>query len=166
MSGYFPKPKSFGANVKVKLSDLSDFATKADLKNATGVETSDFPKKTDLAHLKSDAEKLDIDKLEKVQTSLDSLKSKVDKLDVHELVHVPVDLGKLSVQQKMMLLKRLNITNWLKTLILFRLLMLVLRKTDYNKKINETEKKITDHDHSNKYVATKKFNKLTVKNLS
>ena len=65
-----------------------------------------------------------------------------------------------------MLLKRLNITNWLKTLMLFRLLMLVLRKTDYNKKINETEKKITDHDHSNKYVATKKFNKLTVKNLS
>ena len=96
MSGYFPKPKSFGANVKVKLSDLSDFATKADLKNATGVETSDFPKKTDLAHLKSDAEKLDIDKLEKVQTGLDSLKSKVDKLDVHELVHVPVDLSKLS----------------------------------------------------------------------
>ena len=50
--------------------------------------------------------------------------------------------------------------------MLFRLLMLVLRKTGYNKKINETEKKITDHDHSNKYVATKKFNKLTVKNLS
>ena len=39
--------------------------------------------------------------------------------------------------------------------MLFRLLMLVLRKTDYNKKINETEKKITDHDHSNKYVAKK-----------
>ena len=38
MSEYFPKPKSFGANVKVEL-DLSDYATKANLKNTTGVGT-------------------------------------------------------------------------------------------------------------------------------
>ena len=46
MSEYFPKPKSLGANVKVEL-DLSNYATKADLKNATGVDPSDFAKKTD-----------------------------------------------------------------------------------------------------------------------
>ena len=44
MSEYFPKPKSLGANVKVEL-DLSNYATKADLKDETGVDTSDFDKK-------------------------------------------------------------------------------------------------------------------------
>ena len=44
MGKYFPKLKSFGANVKVELN-LSNYATKADLKNATGVDTSDFAKK-------------------------------------------------------------------------------------------------------------------------
>ena len=38
MSAYFPKQESFGANVKAEL-DLSNYATKADLKNATGVDT-------------------------------------------------------------------------------------------------------------------------------
>ena len=44
MTEYFPKPKSLGANVKAEL-DLFNYATKADLKNATGVDTSDFDKK-------------------------------------------------------------------------------------------------------------------------
>ena len=51
MSEYFPKPKSLGASVKVEL-DLSNYARKADLKNATDVDTSDFAKKTDFANLK------------------------------------------------------------------------------------------------------------------
>ena len=41
MSEYFPKPNSVEANVKVEL-DLSNYATKADLKDATGVDGSDF----------------------------------------------------------------------------------------------------------------------------
>ena len=61
MSEYFPKPKSLGENVKAEL-DLSSYATKADLKIATGVDTLDFAKNTDLANLKSDADKLDIEK--------------------------------------------------------------------------------------------------------
>ena len=44
MSKYFPKPKLLGVNVKVKL-DFSNYSTKADLKNATDVDTSDFTKK-------------------------------------------------------------------------------------------------------------------------
>ena len=59
---YFSKSKSLGANVKAEL-DLSNYATKADLKNETGVDTSDFAKKTDLANLKFDVDKLDVDKL-------------------------------------------------------------------------------------------------------
>ena len=95
MSQYFPKPKSLGANVKVEL-DLSNYATKTGLKNATGVDTSSFAKTVDLANLKSNVDKLDIDKLKNVPTNLSNLKSKVDKLDVDKLVPVPVDLSKLS----------------------------------------------------------------------
>ena len=48
---------------------MSNYATKADLKNATGVNTSKFPKKVDLAHLKSNVDESDIDKLKKVPTN-------------------------------------------------------------------------------------------------
>ena len=44
MSEYFPKTKSLGSNEKVEL-DLPNYAIKADLKNATGVNTSDCAKK-------------------------------------------------------------------------------------------------------------------------
>ena len=60
------------------------------------VDTWIFAKEVDLANLKSEVDKLDIDKLEKVQTDLNRLKSKVDELDVDKLVPVPVDLCKLS----------------------------------------------------------------------
>ena len=66
MSEYFLKPKSLGANVKVEI-DLANYATKTDLKNATKLDTSDFAKKIDLAHLKSDVDKLDIDELKMYQ---------------------------------------------------------------------------------------------------
>ena len=91
---YFSEPKSSGGRVKVEL-DLSNYATKADLKNATGVDTSKFAKKVDLASLKSNVDKLDIDKLKNVPTNLNNLKSKVDKLDVDKLMPVTVSLSKL-----------------------------------------------------------------------
>ena len=95
MSEYFSKPKSLRANVKVEL-DLSNYATKAELKNATGVDTSDFAKKTDLAHLKSDVDKLDIDKLKNEPNNLSNLKSKIDKIDIGKLETTPVSLSQLS----------------------------------------------------------------------
>ena len=49
MSKYYRKPKCLGANVKVIL-DLSNYTTKPDLENATGVDTSNLAKKTDLAN--------------------------------------------------------------------------------------------------------------------
>ena len=55
MSEYFPQPKSVGANEQVEL-DLSNYATKADLKNAIDVDTSNVAKWTDLANLKSDVD--------------------------------------------------------------------------------------------------------------
>ena len=94
MSEYFPEPNSSGGRANVEL-DLSNYATKADLKNATGVAKSKFAKKVHLANLKSDVNKLDIDKLKNLPTNLISLKSKVDELDVDKLVPIPVDLSKL-----------------------------------------------------------------------
>ena len=44
MSEYFRKPKPVRANVKVEL-DLSNHATKTNLKNSLGVNTSDFAEK-------------------------------------------------------------------------------------------------------------------------
>ena len=85
---------------------MSNYATKADLKNAAGFNTLDFAKKTDLANLKSDVDKLDIDKLRNVQSNLGNLKSKVDKLDIDKLVPVPVDVSKLSDIVKTIMSKR------------------------------------------------------------
>ena len=56
----------FLGKVEVKL-DLSNYAIKSDLKNATGIDTSSFAKKFDLASLKSSVDKLDIDKLKMFQ---------------------------------------------------------------------------------------------------
>ena len=95
MTEYFPEPKSSGGRVKFEL-DLSNYATKVDLKYATGVDTSKFAKKVHVAILKSDVDKLDTGKLKNIPTNLRNLKSKVDKLDVDKLLPVPVDLSELS----------------------------------------------------------------------
>ena len=59
--------------------------------------------------MKSDIDKLDIDKLKNVLCNLNNLKNKVDKLDVDTFVPVPVDLSKLSDIVKMMLLKKMYV---------------------------------------------------------
>ena len=60
MSKYFPSLKSFGRNISVKV-DLSNYATKADIKNITHIDTSNFALKTSLANLKTEIDKLDTD---------------------------------------------------------------------------------------------------------
>ena len=85
MSEHFWKPKYLGANVQVELN-LSHYGTEGDLKNATGVNTSDLSKESDLAKLKSDVDKLGTDELKNLLNNLSNLKSKVDKLDVDKLV--------------------------------------------------------------------------------
>ena len=77
MSQYFPKPyEPFSGDINV-IVDLSNYATKTDKnknKNIAHIDTSSFALKTNLA----------------------GLKTEVDKLDIDKLVHVPVDLSKLS----------------------------------------------------------------------
>ena len=60
MSKYVPKPSSHEENIKVKI-DLTNYATKADIKNITYVDTSNFALKTNSANLKTEVDKLDIE---------------------------------------------------------------------------------------------------------
>ena len=74
MSQYFPKPNEpFGWDINNKV-DLSNYATKAHTKNISYVDTSSF----------------------ELESKLVSLKTEVDKVDIDKLVPVPVDLSKLS----------------------------------------------------------------------
>ena len=77
MSEYILKRKFLRANVKVQLN-LSNYATKSDLRNARDVDTLYFAKKTDLADLKSDVDKLDIDKLRNRPSNLSRLQNKLN----------------------------------------------------------------------------------------
>ena len=73
-SQYCPKPyEPFGGDINVRV-DLSNYATKTNIKNILHIDTSSFALKSNLA----------------------SLKTEVDKLDIDKLVPVPVDLSKLS----------------------------------------------------------------------
>ena len=73
MSQYFPDPfRNFGGNINVKV-DLSNYATKTDLKNVTHIDTSSFALKTNLASLKTEVDELDIDKLAPVPFDLSEL---------------------------------------------------------------------------------------------
>ena len=80
MRQYFLKPyEPFGRDINVKV-DLSNNATKSDIKNIWHVDTSRFALKTNLANLKSEVDKLDIDKLKPVPTDLSKLSNVVKKL--------------------------------------------------------------------------------------
>ena len=81
MIQYFWKPyEPFGGYIKVKV-DISNYATKTDLKNVTHVDTSSFALKTNLGSLKTEVDKLDIDKLAPVPVDLSKL-SDVVKYDI------------------------------------------------------------------------------------
>ena len=103
MSQYFPKSfRSFGRNIKVTV-DISNQATKSDIKNISHIDTSSFALKTNLANLKTEVDKLDIDKLVPVpadlsklsnvvnndvvrKTDYDKLKTKVNNIDSSDFV--------------------------------------------------------------------------------
>ena len=130
MSKYFPKPyEPFGGDINVKV-DLSNYATIKDIKNITHIDTSSFALKSNLANLKTEVDRLDIDKLKSLPSNFSKLKTKVDKLDIVKLVPVPIDLSKLSDIVKNQ----------------------VVKKTEYYTKIKSIENKIPNISN----LATKK----------
>ena len=144
MSQYFPKPyEPFGGDINVKV-DLSNYATKAVIKNISHVHTSSFALKTNLASLKTDINKVDIDKLVLVPVDLSKLRnvvkndvvkkieynklvSKVDNIDTSRFVlKINYDTDKSELE------KKISDTSGL------------VKKTDYNTKITEIEGKIPE----------------------
>ena len=86
---YHPEP---GIHIRDKVKvvlDLSIYATKKDLNDAAGLDTSNLAAKSDFTALKGD--KPYINKLVNVSISLHNLKEKVDDLDVDKLKNVSID---------------------------------------------------------------------------
>ena len=127
---YFPKPcRSFKGNVKAEL-DLSSYAAKAELKNATGVHASELAAKSGLASSKID---------------------KIDKIDIDWLKTVPVDLSKLSnvvsngiVKKKNGYNKLIDKVNNVDASGFVLKTKYDTHKLDLQKKISDADKKIPD----------------------
>ena len=131
MSQYFPKPyEPFGGDIDVKV-DLSNYATKNDLKNVTHADISGFALNSNLA-------------------SLNSLKTEVDKLDIDKLTPVPIDLGKLSNVVKSDVVKKTEYDKLVTKVDNFDTAGFVLKttydtdKSDLEKRISDADKKIPD----------------------
>ena len=142
MSQYFPKPyETFDGDINVKV-DLSNYATKADIKNITPIDTSNFALKTNLANLKTEVHKLNTGKLKIVpvdlskltnvlkndvvkKTEYDKLVNKVNNIDSSGFVlKTKYDADKLELENKIP-----NTSN-------------LIKKTDYSAKVSEIEGKI------------------------
>ena len=84
---YFPEPYTLFKNeIKIEV-DLSSYATKSDIKNGTGVASSKFVKKPDLASLKLDIHQLDIEEVETLQVDLSKLGNVVKNEGVKKTVN-------------------------------------------------------------------------------
>ena len=128
MSQYFPKPyKSFGGNINAKV-DLSNYATKTDLKNATGVDTSKLAAKSDLASLKAEIDKIDIDKLKTVPVDLSKLSNVVNNIIFKKTVYDKLAAKVINIDTSGFVLKTKYDTH----------------KSDLEKQITDADKKIPD----------------------
>ena len=86
MSKYFPPYNNSREKIKVEL-DLSNYATKDDVKNITHVDVSSFASKTNLAALKAEVDKLDTDKLKTTPADITKLTNAVDNELVKKTVY-------------------------------------------------------------------------------
>ena len=93
MSTYYPPYKSSYNNIKVEL-DLTNYATKTDLKNITHTDVSSFATKTNLAALKTEVDKIDTDKLKTVPDDLAKLTNVVKNEVVKKMILVLMIMSK------------------------------------------------------------------------
>ena len=208
MSQYFPKPyEPLGGDINVKV-DLSNYATRTDLRKISHVDASSFALKSNLGSLKTEVDKLHIDKLTPVPNDLaklsnvakndvvkktvyDKLVAKVNNIDTTGFVlKATYDNDKSDLEKKISdankkisdtsdLAKKTDLnatiteiqnkipsitglaTNSALTGIENKIPNVggLVKKTDYDTKISEIEKKVSDHNHD-KYVTTPEFNNL------
>ena len=189
MSKLFPKTyEPFGGDISGTV-DLSNHATKTDLKNVTHVDTSSFALKTNLVTLKTEVDKLDIGKLAPAPTDLgklynvvkndvvkkdvcDKLVTKVNNIDTSDFVlKTKYNTNKTKLENEIPNATELenkipDITNLATKTALTTIenkipdVSNLVNKTDYNTKVTEIENKVNNHNHD-KDIDTSEFNKLT-----
>ena len=144
MSKYYPPYGGSSKDIKVEL-DITNYATKSDLKDITHVDTSSFALKTNLSTLKTEIDKIDTDKSKTVPNDLtklsnvvkndvvkkseySKLKNKVDDIDTSTL-ETKITKVENKIPNVDNLAKKSSLDNYLLT-------------TDFNSKANELEKTI------------------------
>ena len=162
MSQYYPKPyRNLGGNINVKV-DLSNYATKADVKNISHVNTSSFALKTNLASLKIDVNKLVIDKLAPVakKAVYDKLVEKVNNIATSGFVSkTKYDELEKKIPDISSFVKKTSYNSKVDTLATKTELPTVenkinsvnnlITKTDFNAKVTEIEGKIPNISNKN-----------------
>ena len=143
MSQYFPRPfnSHFGDSIKVKI-DLSNYATKTDIKNISHVDTSSFELKANSSSLKTEVDKLDIDKLVPIPNDLSKLSNVVKNDVVKKAVYNKLVAKVDNIDTSDFALKTKYNTD--KTELENKILDTsgLVKKTNYNTKITELENKI------------------------
>ena len=166
MSQYFPKTyEPFSGDINVKVA-LSNYATKTDIKNISHVDTSGFALKTNLATLKTEVDKLDIDKLVPVPVDLsklsDVVKNDVVKKDVYDKLVTKVN----NIDTSGFVLKTKYDTDKSELENKVPDTSALVKKTNYNTKIPEIEGKIPDISNlATKNALNTVENKIPVTNL-
>ena len=128
MNQYFFKPyRSFRGNISVNV-DLSNYATKLELKEATGIDTSNIALKSNLASLKTEVDKTDVDKLKTVRVDLSKLRDVAKNDVVKKAVYKKLVSKVINIDTTGFVLKTKYDTD----------------KSDLGKKISDAEKKIPD----------------------
>ena len=159
MSQYFPKPyEPFSKDINVQ-ADLSNYATKTDIKNISHVDTSSFALKTNLSSLKNEVDKLDIEKLIPIPADLSKLSNVVKnvvKKDVYDKLVTKVN----ALDTSGFLLKTKYDTDKLE--LKNKIPCSLVKKTDYNTKTTEIEGNIPDISNlATKSALTTVENKIT-----
>ena len=144
MSQYFSKPyEPFGGDINVKI-DLSNYATKVNIKYISHVDTLSFPLKTNLANLKTQVDNLDIDKLVPVPIDLsklsDVVKNDVAKKTVYDKLVAKVN----NIDTREFVLKTKHDTDKSELENKIPDTSGFVKKTNYDPKITKIEDKIPD----------------------
>ena len=128
MIQYFPKPyEPFGGDINFKV-DFSNYATKTDLKNISHIDVSSYALKSSLASLKTEVDKLDIDKLAPVTEDLAKLSNIVENYVVKKTGYDKLVTKVDNIDTTGFVLKTTYDTD----------------KSDLEKEISDADKKISD----------------------
>ena len=142
ISKHFPRPfRSFERNINVKV-DLSNYPAKTDIKNISHVDTSRFSLKTNLASLKTEVDKLDINKLVSVPTNLSKLSYAVKNNVVKKTVYDKLVAKVNSIDTSGFVLKNKYDTDRSELYNKIPDTSGFVKKTDYSSKTTDVENKI------------------------